>query len=150
MRVNRIPISKAFDLYRVAAGVAKEHRPLLSGLAFKAYLWLQDKLRIGGFEAFGQGQPVGLEQDDAEVGHGHHVLADLAGVADSKGLAQMQRNLVTKEVEVDPGVGAAAFAAAKGVAVEATGGIEVGDVVGEVKNALHGAGQRLHKPRLRG
>ena len=77
LRVSRIPVGKAFDLNRVAAGVAKEHRPLLAGLTLKAYLWLQDKLRIGGFEAFGQGQPVGLEQDDAEVGHGHHVLADL-------------------------------------------------------------------------
>ena len=139
MLVHRLPIGKPFDLNRVATGVIKEHRPLLAGFALKAYLWLQHELGLGGFQAFGQGHPVGLEQDYAQVGHGHHVVADFASVRHGKGRAQVQGDLVAEEVEVDPGVGAAAFAAAEDAAVEVAGHVQVGHVIGEMKQALHSA-----------
>ncbi|MNF18544.1 hypothetical protein D3C80_2226900 [compost metagenome] len=41
------------------------------------------------------------------------------------------------EVEIDPGIGAAAFGAAQHVAVEAATVIEVLDVIGEVKKRAH-------------
>ena len=140
--VHRFPVCKALDLNRIAAGVGKEHGPLLAGLTLKANLWRQNELGVGCLQALGQCQPVGLEQNHAQVGHGHHVVADLAGVGHGKGLAQVQGDLVTEEVEVDPGVGAAAFAAAEDAAVEAAGFVQVGDVIGEMKQALHSACKR--------
>lgn len=44
---------------------------------------------------------------------------------------------MAEEVKVDPGLGAPPLLAAKDVAVEGTGGVEVADVVGEVEKAAH-------------
>ncbi len=76
------------------------------------------------------------------MGHGHHMVADLAGVAHGKGLTQMQGDLVAKEVEIDPGVGAATLATAEHAAVETAGLVEIGHVVGKMKSALHDGPKR--------
>ena len=71
------------------------------------------------------------------MGHHHHVVANLAGARRFERLAEMKRYLVAVEVEVDPGLGAAAFGAAQHVAVEAATVIELLDVIGEVKKRAH-------------
>ena len=95
---------------------------------------------LGGFQALGHRLPVGQGQHQAEVRHGHQAVADAAGARGGEGLAQVQRDLVAEEVEVDPGVGAAAFGAAEHVAVEAARLVEVANVKGEVEDAVHGFG----------
>jgi hypothetical protein len=52
----------------------------------------------------------------------------------------VERDLVAEEIEIDPGVGAAAFGAAEHVAVEAACAVEVANVKGKMKDALHGFG----------
>lgn len=64
-------------------------------------------------------------------------VADMAGAFGLEGLAQVQGHLVAHEVEIDPGVGTAAFDAAEHIAVETAGFVEVGDFEGEVKEAFH-------------
>jgi len=49
--------------------------------------------------------------------HGHQVLAHMAGGGAGERRAQVQGDLVAEEVEIDPGVGAAAFAATEHAAV---------------------------------
>src|SRR6218665_3296306 len=138
-RVHLIERAKALDLYRVAARVMKEHRPLLAGLAGKAYRRLQHEGGAGSTRGRSEGLPVRQLQNGPEMGHGHHVLADLAGTGTGAGLAQVQRDLVAEKVEVDPGGGASAFPAPQHVTVKAAGCVQVGDVKGEVKQAAHRA-----------
>jgi hypothetical protein len=61
------------------------------------------------------------------------VTVHLAGVLGFEGLTQVHGNLVTKEVEVHPGVGAPTLLAAHHIAVKAAGGVEVGDIESKVK-----------------
>ena len=49
---------------------------------------------------------------------------------------------MAEEVEIDPGIGAAALAAAEDAAVETAGLVEIGDVVGKMKSALHDGAER--------
>jgi hypothetical protein len=68
----------------------KEHRPLLAGLALKAHLGFQHKGRVGSTQARSQCMPVGQLQNSAKVGHGHQVVADMAGAGGGEWCAQMQ------------------------------------------------------------
>jgi hypothetical protein len=65
--------------------------------------------------------------------HHHHVIADLACARHIKRLAEMQRDLVAEEVEIDPGVGGTAFGATDDVTIEASCFVKIGDVVGEME-----------------
>jgi hypothetical protein len=132
--------TQALDLDRIAERVVEEHGPLLAGLALEAHLRLQQELGAGGFQARGHGLPVGQGERQAEVRHGDHHVADAAGARGGEGLAEMKRNLVAEKVEIDPGVGAAALGATEDVAIETAGAVEVANVKGKVKDALHGFG----------
>ena len=97
--------------------------------------------------------PGGQLEHDAEVRHRHHHVADAAGARGGEGLAEVQRDLVAEEVEVDPGVGAAAFGAAEHAAIEAAGFVEVADVEGEVEDghvSFCDYWVIVHKPGLHG
>jgi hypothetical protein len=61
------------------------------------------------------------------------MLAHTAGPGGFERLAQVQGNLVAEEIEVDPGVGAAAFGAAEHATVKTPRGVQIGDVKREVK-----------------
>ena len=91
-----------------------------------------------GLQPFGQGLPLGQGQHQAEMGHGHQGVADMAGAGGGKGLAPVQRQLVAEKIEIHPGRGGAAFGAAHGSAIEMARLIEVADVDGQVEQALHG------------
>jgi hypothetical protein len=52
-------------------------------------------------------------------------------------LAQVKRDLVAKEVEIDPGVRAASLPASENATVEAARGFKIGHMVGEMKQGAH-------------
>jgi hypothetical protein len=52
----------------------------------------------------------------------------------------MQRDLVAEEVEIDPGLGTAAFGAAQDAAIETASCIEIPDVKGKMEDAMHSFG----------
>jgi hypothetical protein len=74
------------------------------------------------------------------VRHRHHHVADAAGARGGEGFAQVKGDLVAEKVEVDPGVGAAAFGAAQDVAIETACAVEVANVEGKMEDALQGFG----------
>ena len=71
--------------------------------------------------------------------HRNQHALDLAGVLGRRHAAGgVGGDLVAEEVEVHPGLGAAAFAAAEDLAIEPAGGLEVADEEGEVERLGHG------------
>lgn len=130
---NRQPL----DLDGIAARIEEEHRPLLAGLAFETHDRRNVEAHALLFQALGQHEPIRQAQHHAHMRHQYEVVADLAGPRDFEGLAQMQRQLMAKEIEIDPGIRAAPFLATKHVAVEPAGLIEIGDVKGEMEKRLH-------------
>jgi hypothetical protein len=70
--------------------------------------------------------------------HHHHVVADPAGAARFEWFAEVQRELVAEEIEINPRVGASTFNATEDAAIKPARFIEVGYVNGEVKKRLHG------------
>ena len=59
----------------------------------------------------------------------------MPGQGGLKRLAQMQRNLVAEKIKVHPGLGTTPLCAAEYVAVKRPRSLQIGDVVGEVKQA---------------
>ena len=118
--------------------ITKEHGGLLAGLTGKPDVRRQHKRNPLRGELICQRLPIIHLQNRTQVGHGHQMLGHMAGVGGGKGFAQVQRNLVTKKVKVDPGVGAAPFAAAQHAAVELARGIQIAHMKSQVKQGLHG------------
>lgn len=133
LRKNAVKVLEAFDLDRVPARIEEEHGALFTGLAFEADDRRNVESDATAFEAIGKCEPLVEWQDNTKMGHHHHVVADLAGPRRLERLAEMKRNLMAVEVEIDPGLGAAAFGATQHVAVEAATVIEIFDMVGEVR-----------------
>ena len=87
-----------------------------------------------GADPAGDGVELVPAEQRAEVRHRHQDVLDLPGVLGRRHRAGVVgRDLVAEEVEVHPGVGAAAFAAAEDLAVEPAGGVEIADEEGEVE-----------------
>jgi hypothetical protein len=134
-------VGEGFEFKGVAGGVKEEHGRLLAYLAFEAGVGLDDEGDVGGAEAVGEELPVVLLEDNAKVRDGDvvtvHGIAGGAKVAGcGLGLA-VGNDLVAEEVEVDRGVGAAAFGAGKDGSVEVASGVEVVDGEGDVEGAQH-------------
>jgi len=91
-------------------------------------------------QARGERLPIVMLQRKTEVRHGHPMVTHAPGVGGFEGFAQMQGYLVVEEVEVHPGSGAAPFAATQYAAVKGARCIQIGDVKGEMKKAVHSAG----------
>ena len=117
-RKHGAKIGEALDLDRVARRVQKKHRGLFAWLPRKTYAGWHYKRHILGSQPVCQCLPLGHLQDHTQVGHGNHMLTHLAGVGGGKRSAQMQRNLVAKEIEIDPCIGAAPLTAAQYRAVK--------------------------------
>ncbi|MNT44842.1 hypothetical protein D3C72_1813860 [compost metagenome] len=65
------------------------------------------------------------------------MVSDVSGAGAGERGAQVQGNLVAKKIEVHPGIGASPFLATQHATIKAAGGIQIGDVKGEVKKAAH-------------
>src|SRR5690606_20922642 len=115
---------------------AEEHRRLLARLAFEADVRLDDELGAGGGQAIGEGLPVLEREDDAEVRDGDVAAVDriVRGGGGCVG-CEVGDDLVAVEIEVDPLVRTAPFAAANHPAPKFAGGGKVVDGKGEVERA---------------
>ena len=114
---------------------------LFPGVALKAHLRRNHELGARRDEASGQRLPFGQRQHHAQMRHRHQMIAHASGVGGGERFAQMQRDLVPEEVEIDPGRRAAALAAAEHPAIEGAGFVQIADVIGEaaylaIKNGL--------------
>ena len=65
------------------------------------------------------------------------VIADATGSRSWERLAEMKRDFVSEEVEIDPSRSAAALTAAQHVPVETPRIVKVADIVGEMEVAAH-------------
>ena len=72
-------IGEGLELEGISGGVEEEHCGLLTDLAFEACVGFDDEFHTCGTDALGERLPVGLGEDDAEVGDGDVVAVD--GVA---------------------------------------------------------------------
>ena len=117
----------------IASGILKEHRSLFTHLTLKSYLRRDHERHSGRFEAVAQGGPFVPGEDHAEVRHGHGVAVDRVGVVVSCSLGQVNAQLVSEQIEVDPPWGAASLAASKDFPVEGASISEIGDGDGQVK-----------------
>ena len=129
-------VGEGFEFEGVAGGVEEEHGGLFSNFAFEAGVGLDDEGDTGGFDAFGEGLPIRLGEDDSKVRNGDVVAVDGVGRRRGGGAGfVVGYDLVAEEVEVDPDVGAATFGAAEDGAVEMAGGGEVVYGEGDVEGA---------------
>jgi hypothetical protein len=71
------------------------------------------------------------------MGHRHVMLADFPGVADRKGFAQVQRQLMAEKIEIDPRLGTATFFTPQQTSIKIAGNLQIADVHSEMKNRLH-------------
>jgi hypothetical protein len=113
----------------------EKHGALLAGLTGKTCHWCQGEVKPGCDQMICQQLPILLRQDHPKVGHRHHMIPDFSGPTGGKDGAEMQGNLVAKEVEIDPGLGAASRTAAQQATVKGAGLVQIIYVVGEVKDA---------------
>jgi hypothetical protein len=71
--------------------------------------------------------------------HRNQRVPHVAGQGGCKRCTEVQRHLVAKKIKVHPGAGAASFLTTQYAPVKTTGYVKVGDMDGEVKEALHSA-----------
>jgi hypothetical protein len=134
-------VGEGFELEGVAGGIEEEHCRLLADFALEAGVGFDDEVDAGGAEALGEGFPVRLGEDDAEVRDGDVVAIDGIAVrvfGDCGSGLEVGDDLVAEEVEVDPVIGAAAFGTAENLAIKEAGGGEIVDGKGDVKGAEGG------------
>jgi hypothetical protein len=142
---------EALELQGVATGIEEEHRSLLSRLTGVAEARLQYEGNAGGTDTAGNILKVIPGKERPEVGHRHGNAVNTAGVLGRRGLARIVGgDLITEEVEIDPGVSTAAFPAAQHLAIESAGGVQVTYEEGEVKGLRHRRkhGTTRHAPQL--
>lgn len=117
---------------------------MFADLAFEASIGFDDEFDTGVADACGEGFPVRLGEDDAEVRDRDIVAVDCVAVrvGEVGGAGfEVGDDLVAEEVEVDPMPGAAALGAAEDGAVEVAGGCEVVDGEGDVEGTKRRHGQ---------
>src|SRR5918999_428358 len=110
---------EALELERVAAGIEEEHGRLLSRLSGVADSGLENEGNPSAADAIGQGRKRIPLQQRPEMRHRYLNALDLAGMLGRRHRASgVRRDLVSEEIEVDPGVGAASLGAAEDIAIE--------------------------------
>lgn len=144
----RFDILEGLEFQGVATGIEEKHRGLFSRLSLKADVGFDDEFDALFLQAIRQGLPAVHRQYDAEMRNGNAVTVDGVDVCGdascrTNGWIQVADDLVTEEIEVDPGLVAAAFTATEQVAIKGPGLGDVTHLKGEVK------GSKWHrKPQL--
>ena len=77
----------------------------------------------------GQLLPVRQFQHHPQMGHGHHVIAHLARIGCREGLSQMQAQLMSEKVEIDPAVGTASFGGPQQTVIKFSRLVQIPNVV---------------------
>lgn len=106
-------------------------------LTGKAQLGFDHERHALGLQAIGQGLPVGALQNQAEVRHGHEMLAHMPGASSPERLSQMQGDLVREKIKVDPGLGRSSLAATQHIAVKTARFVQVRHIEGKMEQAAH-------------
>src|SRR5262245_44120672 len=120
--------AERLELEGVAREVANEERRLLARLADVAGPERDHDLAAGALDPARDGRELVPAEDRADVRQRHGDAVDVAGVGRRRDRADVRRDLVAEEVEVDPRVGRAPLAAAEELAVEPPRRREVADV----------------------
>ena len=144
-------ICKRFEFEGVAGGVEEEHGGLFADFALEAGVWLYDEGDACGFQSLRQGFPVGLGEDDAEVGDWNIVSINCVAVRvllPGAGFV-MSDDLVSEEIEVDPVFGAPALRQTENGAVEVASGLEIVDGKGDMEGSQSGHEEMLARPAVR-
>lgn len=114
-------VRKALELQGIAAGVAKEHRGLLTSLPGKAHMRFDTKHRPCRTQPFRQRIPVSAFQHDTEMRHRNIVAVDRIVVLFSgTPRRKMRDDLMPKQIEVNPVIGTAALFTSEHLAVKFT------------------------------
>src|SRR5665213_4528795 len=141
-REELVDVSERLELERVAERVEQEHRRLLARFALEAHIGLDDEARLCGLEPGGERMPRRHVEHRAEMADRNVLAVDEArGVAHRAAVDLVRDNLVTIEIEVDPGVRAATLGTPQEVAVETARGGEVVDRKCEVESRIGRGGQ---------
>src|SRR6056297_323620 len=132
---QHVDIAESLEFKVVSAGIPDEERALLAGLAFEAQVRLDDERHAAPSQAFGKRLPVFPREDGPEMPGGHVVAVNCIR---RRGrmifrLDQMQHQLMTEKVQVDPSAGLAAGRTAKHFLVKHARLDQVGDGKGEMK-----------------
>src|SRR5262249_37334992 len=131
-------MAERLELERVATGVEKEHRGLLARLSGEASARLDHEWNAGGAHTPGQSLELVPRENRPEVRHGHGDAVDLALVLRRRHAARrVRRDLIAEEVEIDPHVGRAAFAAAQDLSIEAARRRQIPDKERKVERLGH-------------
>lgn len=127
-------ILKGLELQGVSAGIQKEHRGLLAYLALEADVGLDDKIDPMCFQLIGELVPLIPSENCSKMPYRHILSIYFIG----SGIGQfiwldMGGKLMSKEIEIDPFVGASTDLAAEQISVECARLLYLSDRESEVK-----------------
>ena len=98
---------------------------MFARLALKPYRRRDDEIGLPVFETSCERVPIVKWQHDTEMRHWHHVIADFSRGRVRKRLAQMQAELMSEKVKIDPGFGAPPLHTAQKAAVKGAHFVEL-------------------------
>src|SRR5690606_1638901 len=112
-------IGKSLEFKGVSAGVDKKHRGLLANLSTKSYGRSDDEVSSFIFQTFCQILPLRHCQNNPEMGDWHILSINRIGHRTRSHIfVQMCDNLMTKQVEINPGAAASTFFTSEQAAIE--------------------------------
>ena len=127
-------IHKTFEFQRISRWIVQKHCRLFANLALKANPWGNKKLLIRFLKMVCQFLPLGHRQYDAEVPGRNRVSIYRVGVSYGRELVnEVQRDLMAKEIQINPSGRSSAFATAQQIAIERIGHLEVENRNGQME-----------------
>ena len=109
---------------------------MLAGFTLEANIRLDYEFNAGGLQSRRQVLPLVPRENHAEVRHWHIVPIDGIGMRSFRSRFRrlvMGNNLMTVQIEVDPGIAATAFGTPQNVAVKLTRRRQIGNAKGEME-----------------
>lgn len=132
-------VGKGLELKRVATGIEKEHRRLLTRQPLEANIRRNAKGYARRADALGQFLPLRHRQHHTEMRHGHIMSIDRIGRSHRARIGvEMRHDLMAIKIKIDPMLRTAPLATAQHTPVKGAGGIKIMNGKGKVKRA-HGA-----------
>jgi hypothetical protein len=121
-----LDIPERLEFQSIPRGIQKEHRGLLAGLTLKANVGFDQESNSRTPDFVCKFLPSIHGQDDSIVWNGnlmaiHQILGEFPGLLCGKPTVQMDDDLVTKDIKVDPMLIASALREAEGSAIKFPG-----------------------------
>ena len=112
-------ILEALELQRISTGVQKEHSRLLTRFTFEPDIGFDDEVGAVFAQNFGEAVPILPRQHSAEMADRHiFPVHNIGGFIRLVSLSQMETDLMTEKIEINPALSLAALGAAQQFAVE--------------------------------